>query len=105
VAAAKGARDVDSLLLDVDFTGDVARLFDGTRLVDDWYYNGQRWQFDLGNLPSTRRGPLTLTVLPLRADAPIYLPREHRPDFAGKPQLAELKAVKVVPVYRVEIGR
>jgi len=44
------------------------------------------------------------TVLPLRADAPIYLPREHWPDFGGKPQAAELKAVKVVPVYRVEIG-
>jgi hypothetical protein len=105
VAAASKAKDVDSLLLDVDFTGDVARLFDGTRMVDDWYYNGQRWQFELGNLPPKRQGPLTLTVLPLRADAPIYLPREHRPDFAGKPQLAELKAVKVVPVYRVVIGR
>jgi hypothetical protein len=105
VAAASRTKDVDSLLLDIDFTGDVARLFDGTRMVDDWYYNGQRWQFDLGNLPPTRQGPLTLTVLPLRADAPIYLPREHRPDFAGKAQLAELRAVKVVPVYRVEIGR
>jgi hypothetical protein len=105
VAAASRSKDVDSLLLNVDFTGDVARLFDGTRMVDDWYYNGQRWQFDLGNLQAKRQGPLTLTVLPLRADAPIYLPREHRPDFGGKPQLAELKAVKVVPVYRVELGK
>ena len=99
------AKDVDSLLLDIDFTGDVARLFDGTRMVDDWYYNGQRWQYDLANLAARRQGSLTLTVLPLRADAPIYLPREHRPDFGGKPQLAEVKAVKVVPVYRVTIGR
>jgi beta-galactosidase len=105
VAAASRSKDVDSLLLDVDFTGDVARLFDGTRMVDDWYYNGQRWQFDLANLQAKRQGPLTLTVLPLRADAPIYLPREHRPDFGGKPQLAVLKAVKVVPVYRVELGK
>jgi hypothetical protein len=105
VTAANKSKDVDSLLLDIDFTGDVARLFDGTRMVDDWYYNGQRWQFDLDNLSTKRQGPLTLTVLPLRADAPIYLPREHRPDFGGKPQLAELKAVKVVPVYRVEIGK
>ena len=105
VGTAARPKDVDSLLLDIDFTGDVARLFAGTRMVDDWYYNGQRWQFDLGDLPAKRQGPLTLTVLPLRADAPIYLPREHRPDFGGKPQLAEVKAVKVVPVYRVEIGR
>ncbi|MFL6633525.1 MAG: glycoside hydrolase family 35, partial [Massilia sp.] len=109
VAPSNRSKDVDSLLLDIDFTGDVARLFDGTRMVDDWYYNGQRWQFDLANLPTKlpakRQGPLTLTVLPLRADAPVYLPREHRPDFGGKPQLAELKAVQVVPVYRVEIGK
>jgi hypothetical protein len=102
--ASTAGKDVDSLLLDIDFTGDVARLFDGTRMVDDWYYNGQRWQFDPGNLPAGRKGPLTLTVLPLRADAPIYLPREHRPDFGVRTQLAELRAVKVVPVYRIEIG-
>jgi hypothetical protein len=43
-------------------------------------------------------------VLPLRADAPIYLPREHRPDFGGQAQVAALRGVKVVPVYQVEIG-
>lgn len=74
-------------------------------MVDDWFYNGQRWQFGLRDLPARAKGPLTLTVLPLRADAPIYLPREHRPDFGGQPQLAGLRGVKVVPVYRVDIGR
>jgi beta-galactosidase len=98
-------KNVDGALLDIDFTGDVARLFDGTRMLDDWYYNGQRWQFGLHNLPAGAKGPLTLTVLPLRADAPIYVPREHRPDFGGKAQVAEVRGVKVVPVYRVEIGR
>jgi len=98
-------RGVDGVLLDIDFVGDVARLFDGTRMLDDWYYNGQRWQFGLANLPSGGKGPLTLTVLPLRADAPIYLPREHRPDFAGQAQIARLRGLKAVPVYRVDIGR
>lgn len=98
------AQGIDGALLDIDFVGDVARLFDGTRMVDDWYYNGQRWQYGLHNLAAGRKGPLTLTVLPLRADAPIYLPKEHRPDFGGQPQLAKVRAVKVVPVYRVEIG-
>lgn len=98
-------RGLDDALLDIDFVGDIARLFDGTRMVDDWFYNGQRWQFGLRDLPARAKGPLTLTVLPLRADAPIYLPREHRPDFGGQPQLAGLRGVKVVPVYRVDIGR
>jgi hypothetical protein len=97
-------KGVDGALLEIDFTGDVARLIDGTRMLDDWYYNGQRWQYDLRNLKSANDA-LTLTVLPLRADAPIYLPREHRPDFGSEKQLARLDGVKVVPVYRVDIGR
>ncbi|SFG44453.1 Glycosyl hydrolases family 35 [Duganella sp. CF458] len=98
-------KGVDAALLEIDFTGDVARLFDGTRMVDDWYYNGQRWQFGLHNLPASEHAALTLTVLPLRADAPIYLPKEHRPAFNGRAQLAELRGVKLTPVYRVDIGR
>jgi len=98
-------KGVDGALLEIDFVGDVARLFDGTRMVDDWYYNGQLWQFGLSNLPARERAALTLTVLPLRADAPIYLPKEHRPVFNGQAQVAELRGVKVTPVYRVEIGR
>lgn len=95
---------IDGALLDIDFVGDVARLFDGTRMVDDWYYNGQRWQFGLDDLPAPGRDPLTLTVLPLRADAPVYLPPEARPDFGGQAQVAQLRGVKAIPVYRVEIG-
>jgi hypothetical protein len=98
-------KGVDAALLEIDFVGDVARLFHGTRMVDDWYYNGQAWQFGLHNLPATLTDPLVLTVLPLRADAPIYLPREHRPDFGGQGQIATLRGVKVVPVYRLDIGR
>jgi hypothetical protein len=98
-------KGVDGALLEIDFAGDVARLFDGTRMVDDWYYNGQQWQFGLDNLPPRARTALTLTVLPLRADAPIYLPKEHRPAFDGQAQLAELRKVKLTPVYRIEIGR
>jgi hypothetical protein len=96
---------IDEALLEIDFVGDVARLFDGTRMLDDWYYNGQRWQFSLRNLAPHTTGPLTLTVLPLRADAPVYLPKEHRPDFGGQPQVAALRSVKVVPQYRLELGR
>lgn len=98
-------KGVEAALLELDFIGDVARLFDGTRMVDDWYYNGQRWQFALNNLPAREHAALTLTVLPLREDAPIYLPKEHRPAFNGQAQIAELRGVKVTPVYRVDIGR
>ncbi|MCV2369659.1 beta-galactosidase [Roseateles oligotrophus] len=93
-------KGVDDVLMQIDFVGDISRLFAGTQMLDDWYYNGQAWQIGLKSLNAKAKGPLHLSVLPLRADAPIYLPREHRPDFKGAPQLAELRQVSLIPVYR-----
>jgi beta-galactosidase len=90
----------DEALIEFDFVGDIGRLFAGTHMLDDWYYSGYGWQY------STRHageGPLTLSVLPLRADAPIYLPKEGRPDFRGKAQVAELRGVRVTPVYQLSV--
>jgi beta-galactosidase len=96
---------LDGALLDIDFAGDIGRLFSGTRMLDDWYYNGQLWQFDLGRLKAELKSPLTVTVLPLRADTPVYLPREHLPAFDGKAQIAALRKVGVTPVYRLSVWR
>jgi beta-galactosidase len=92
-----GQRDA---LLELDFVGDIGRLFNGTRILDDWYYSGYQWSYPLKHAGN---GALTLSVLPLRADAPIYLPKEARPDFGGKQQLAVLRGVKVTPVYRLSV--
>jgi len=87
-------------LIEFDFVGDIGRLFSGTRMLDDWYYSGYRWQYATKH---AGKGPLTLTVLPLRADAPIYLPKEGRPDFGGKAQLAQLRGVTITPVYKLSV--
>jgi hypothetical protein len=93
------APQVEQYLLRPDVVGDVARLFDGTRMVDDWFYSGYAWEFPL---PAQGGGALTLQLLPLRADAPIYLPKEARPDFGGQPQIALLRGMSVTPVYRAQ---
>jgi hypothetical protein len=91
-------------LVNLDFTGDIGRLFNGTRMLDDWYYSGYGWQYALKHAAKgENKGPLTLSVLPLRADAPIYIPKEGRPDFAGKPQISELRGVTITPVYRLDV--
>ena len=87
-------------LVELDFVGDIGRLFNGTRMLDDWYYSGYGWQYAAAHAGT---GPLTLSVLPLRADAPIYLPKEGRPDFGGKQQVAALRGVKVTPVYTLAV--
>ena len=94
---------LDEVLLEIDFVGDIGRLFDGSEMLDDWYYNGQHWQLGLRGLALTEGRPLQLNVLPLRADAPIYIDRAHRPDFASRTQLAQLRSVTLKPVYRLEL--
>ena len=99
--------NVDDVLCDIDFVGDIGRLFAGTDLIDDWYYWGYRWQVGLKQhvqrIQDDPAHALTLSVLPLRADAPIYLPQSARPDFLGKAQIARLNRVTLHPVYKLSM--
>jgi len=106
-APAKSASALDAALLDIDFSGDIARLHQGTKWLDDWYYNGQRWQYDLLRArPAAppQNASLTITVLPLRADTPIYLPEQAAPNFNGQPHIATLGKVSVISVYKLSVG-
>lgn len=94
----------EDLLLELDFVGDIGRLFAGTRLLDDWYYNGQRWQIGLRQFGLKPGAALKLNVLPLRADAPLYIDAAHRPAFApGQAQVAALRGARLLPIRRVAI--
>ena len=96
-------KGLDDALLQIDFVGDIGRLYSGTRLLDDWYYSGYQWQIGLRQQAALLDQPLTVSVLPLRADAPIYLPKEARPDFGGARQIATVRGVSVIPVYQLRI--
>jgi hypothetical protein len=96
-------KGLDDALLQIDFVGDIGRLYAGTRMLDDWYYSGYQWQFGLRQQAALLDQPLTVSVLPLRADAPIYLPKEARPDFGGAQQMATVRGVTVIPVYQLRI--
>jgi hypothetical protein len=63
------------LRISIDYAGDVARLMAGGKLLTDNFYNGSRFEVGLGRYAGRMQGEeLTLQILPLRADAPIYLP-------------------------------
>ena len=83
------------MILAFDYVGDVARLYSGDELLTDNFYNGTVWRVSARRYAEAiRRGPLELRILPLRADAPIYLAR--RPAFDG--QRAELVGVTATAV-------
>ena len=62
-------------LLRILYYGDCARLYDGDKLIDDNFYNGKEFQYGLWRLPETTKS-LTLRILPIQKDMPVYFPRE-----------------------------
>lgn len=62
-------------LLCIQYYGDCARLYDGDTLIDDNFYNGREFQYGLWRLPAATI-QLTLRILPIQPDMPVYYPRE-----------------------------
>jgi len=82
--------DRKGLVLNIDYRGDVARLYADGRLADDNFYNGRPFQYGLWRLPKDCR-QLELRILPLQKDMPIYFPRE-----ADTTPGEEVKAITIV---------
>lgn len=89
--------------LEITYRGDVARLYAVTQLLNDNFYDGETWALGLKDYAAALGRPLTLTVLPLRAGAPIYLQRRLQPAVPADGQIAALDRVRVVPVYRLRV--
>ena len=62
-------------LLNIDYRGDVARLYANGQLIDDNFYNGRPFQYALWRLPKECK-QLELRILPLQKDMPVYFPHE-----------------------------
>jgi len=97
--AMKGLSDV---FLNIEYTGDIGRLYEGDRLLDDDFYKGTSWEVGLKRFALSSANPsLELRILPLREGAPIYLPRAAWPAFTSKHALAEVHNVRAFPEYEV----
>lgn len=97
-------KNVSDIFMDVDYIGDVARLYEGARLLDDNFYNGTRWEVGLKRYaPEVFTDGLELKIIPLRKDAPIYIPKAAWPDFRGRPDLLKLLSITVVPEYEATL--
>jgi beta-galactosidase len=86
--------------LRIDYQGDIARLFSGTRMIDDQFYDGEVWEIGLKRFAKDLKEPLILSILPLRHDAPIYFEDGMRPDGD---QVAAVRSVSLVPEYRFKV--
>ena len=73
---------ISNVFLRIAYTGDVARLSVEGVLLDDNFNNGLPWTIGLRRFtPKIGDGPLELSILPLRRDAPIFFEKRFRPSF------------------------
>jgi hypothetical protein len=96
---------VGDVFLQLRYQGDVARLYESDRLVDDNFWNGLPWQVGLHEVDGLWKSqPKTLQVriLPLPPKAPMYLEGKQATDADGG-VAAALEGVDVVPQYRIQI--
>jgi len=97
-----GAAAVEDRRLVIRWTGDIGRMFDGSDLIDDRYYDGRAWQMNLRRFDDRLNRPLTLSILPLRKDAPIYLD-EAATTKVNADQVASLDAVRIETDYGLDV--
>lgn len=91
-------------LLRIHYVGDVARVTLNGKLLDDNFYNGR--VFDLGlkrYAPGILHGDVRLEILPLRKDAPIYIPAESRPDFGKSGSIVKLTGMEIINRYETKL--
>ena len=91
---------VKDVFLDINNQGDVARLYSGEKLLDDVFYNGEPWEIGLRRYRHSLASDLSLGILPLRPDSPIFLERRFRPSRSDS-QILELNSVTVIPQYEL----
>jgi hypothetical protein len=73
------------------------------QLLDDQFYNGRSFEVGLKRYaPAILSGDLRLEVLPLRQDAPIYLPDEAKPRFGPDGAIATVRQIEIVRDYTAE---
>ena len=106
VAVTPGNMDhLSELFLNVEYQGDLARLYSNHRLLTDDFYNGLPWSIGLRRfLDKANAGSFELSILPLRKDAPVYFELPKPTEFSSTGQIDKLDAIKLIPEYEIVIG-
>ncbi len=94
---------LSDVFLRINYVGDIGRLYVGKLLLDDDFYHGDTWEIGLKRFAPLAGQNLTLDVLPLRKDAPIYFSPKARPDFGSAEQISDVRAITAVPEYEVRV--
>lgn len=100
----KPLEGVHELLVQINYIGDVARAYVGDQMIDDDFYNGLTWEIGIRRFaPAILEKGLTLRILPLCKDAPIYLSPQSRPTAPDQDKFLLVESISATPVYRFTV--
>lgn len=94
--------NVDDVFLDICYVGDIARLKAGDQLLGDDFFQGTEWEIGLKRF--SIGSAMTLEILPLRSDAPIFLQPDLRPTVESANGVASVTAISARPEYEINVG-
>jgi hypothetical protein len=105
---------VSDVFLKIVYQGDVARLYRGSRLIDDDFWNGIPWTIGLREVSGAGGGEADadnewrkaksdweLRILPLPRKYPLYLEQSGKVDFGATGVADSVKDVQLVVQYRL----
>jgi hypothetical protein len=98
-----GAADgLSELYLETKYVGDVARLYRGSQLLTDNFFNGRPWCIGLRRFLDPQGATnFDLSVLPLRRDAPVYFETPKPLDFPSHGQSVGVDSMRLIPEYQL----
>ena len=93
------------LVLRLHYTGDVARILVAGKFVLDDYANGAPFDISLKrHAEALKEGELTVAILPIQKNAPIYFSSPAAlPDFGKREAVADLYKAELITRYTTEI--
>jgi hypothetical protein len=92
------------LRLRVHYTGDVLRAYHADTLLDDDFYHARPFEIGLRRYgPAVYQDGLTLKILPLREDAPIYITDRSQLKYDDNHVALSLAGVDVIETREVQL--
>lgn len=97
----EGLKDIN---LKIDYEGDIGYAFINGELINDNFYNGNTWEILLNRFKEKFKDEMYIYVSPIRNGSKVT----NDTTMAGRvevaeEEIAEIKSIKAVPIYEVEL--
>lgn len=92
------------IYLKLPYVGDVARVYAGDKLLTDNFYNGKPFEIGLKRFSDDiYNKDVTIQILPLQKEAPVYIQEKYRPDFKDLNNIVLLPEAEVYEKQSIKL--